>query len=94
MGNSRTSAGSSGPVAAEEQQQLVTRDEAEEVDAEVREHVAHRPVGVHGAADDLSGDPRQQERSGQHRGLALLLHLGRVAPATRKSNTRGLVFCL
>ncbi len=73
MGNRRRSisAGSS----AEEQQQLVTRDEAEEVDAEVGEDVAHLPVGVHGAADDFSGDPRQQERGGQHRRLALLLHL-------------------
>ncbi len=63
MGNRRRSisAGSS----AEEQQQLVTRDEAEEVDAEVGEDVAHLPVGVHGGGLMTSaGDPRQQERSG------------------------------
>lgn len=62
-------------VRAEEQQQLVTHDEAEEINAEVREDVAHLPVGVHGAADDLGRNSRQQQSRGQHRRLALLLHL-------------------
>lgn len=62
-------------VRAEEQQQLVTHDEAEEINAEVREDVAHLPVGVHGAADDLSRNSRQQQSRGEHRRLALLLHL-------------------
>lgn len=62
-------------VRAEEQQQLVTHDEAEEINAEVREDVAHLPVGVHGAADDLGRNSRQQQSRGEHRRLALLLHL-------------------
>lgn len=50
-------------------------DEGEEVHAEVSEHVTHSPVGVHGAVDDLRGDARQQQGSGQHGGLGLLLYL-------------------
>lgn len=50
-------------------------DEGEEVNAEVGEDVAHPPVGVHGAVDDLSGDAGQQQGSGQHSGLGLLLYL-------------------
>lgn len=47
----------SGHFRAEENKKLVTHDESEEIDAEVCEDVAHLPVGVHGAADDLSRDP-------------------------------------
>lgn len=50
-------------------------DEGEEVNAEVSEDVTHPPVGVHGAVDDLGGDAGQQQGSGQHSGLGLLLHL-------------------
>lgn len=51
-------------------------NEGEEVNAEVGKDVTHSPVGVHGAVDDLSGDARQQQGSGQHSGLGLLLYLG------------------
>lgn len=50
-------------------------DEGEEVNAEVSKDVAHPPVGVHGAVDDLGGDARQQQGGGQHSGLGLLLYL-------------------
>lgn len=50
-------------------------DEGEEVHAEVSEHVAHSPVGVHGAIDDLGGDAGEQQGSSQHSGLGLLLYL-------------------
>lgn len=60
---------------AAEQQELMTKDEGEEVQAEVGEDVPHPPVGVHGAVDDLGGDARQQQGGGQHGGLGLLLNL-------------------
>lgn len=53
-------------------------NEGEEVNAEVGKDVTHSPVGVHGAVDDLSGDARQQQGSGQHSGLGLLLYLWKV----------------
>ena len=54
---------------------LVAEDEGEEVDAEVGEDVAHPPVRVHGAVDDLGGDARQEQRGREDRSLDLLLHL-------------------
>lgn len=39
-------------------------DEGEEVNAEIREDVAHPPVGVHGAVDDLGGNAGQQQGGG------------------------------
>ena len=55
----------------------MTENEGEEVDAEVREDLAHLAVGVHGPVDHLSWNPRQQQRSCQHRRLHLLLALYR-----------------
>lgn len=54
-------------------------DESEEVNAEVSEHVAHPPVGVHGAVDDLSGDAGEQQGGSEHSGLGLLLYLKKQA---------------
>ncbi len=50
-------------------------DEGEEVNAQVSKDVAHPPVRVHGAVDDLSGDAGQQQGSSQDSGLGLLLYL-------------------
>lgn len=54
------------------------KDEGEEVNAEVGEDVAHPPVGVHGAVDDLSGDAGEQQGSSKHSGLGLFLYLWKV----------------
>lgn len=67
--------GPSGSLWANERQDLVREDKGEEVNTEVGEDVPHPPVGVHGAVDDLSGDAGQQQGSGQHSGLGLLLYL-------------------
>ena len=50
-------------------------DEGEEVNAEVGEHVAHPPVGFHGAVYDLSRDAGEQQGGSEHSGLGLLLFL-------------------
>lgn len=49
--------------------------EGEEVNAKVGKDVAHPPVGVHGAVDDLSWNARQQKGGSQHGGLGLLFYL-------------------
>lgn len=51
----------------------MTENEGEEVDAEVREDLAHLAVGVHGPVDHLSGNPRQQQRSCQLKGTPLIV---------------------
>ena len=60
---------------ANDEENLVRQDESEEVEAEVGEDVAHPPVGVHGAVDDLRWDPRQKQGGRQYRGLGLPFHL-------------------
>ena len=55
----------------------MTENEGEEIDAEVREDLAHLAVGVHGPVYHLSGNPGQQQCSCQHRSLHLLLTLHR-----------------
>lgn len=50
-------------------------DEGEEINAKVGKDVAHPPVGVHGAVDDLCWNARQHESCGEHRGLGLLFYL-------------------
>lgn len=51
--------GLSGSLWTEEEQDLMGEDEGEEVNTKVGKDVAHPPVGVHGAVDDLSWNARQ-----------------------------------